>query len=194
MHVQPFESGRCLSSGNALLVQRVEEIGSMRRFAAALLSASILLTPAVALAAPADASDRDIAAMADKLNDPKMQSALSGMIMAMTDMMMDLRIDKLRDAVAKVDPKAARDAGGKTGMGSDGVGSDGVGSDGVGGARTLGEAMARDNPNFRDDMAKNSRVAVSAMGSMASGMAKMIPQLREMAERMGKEVKRATRN
>ena len=82
----------------------------MHRFAVAAL---LLVSASPALAAPRDSDSRredaEMARMADKLNDPRTQSAMSGMMVAMADMVMDLRVDKLRAAIARIDPDARND-------------------------------------------------------------------------------------
>jgi hypothetical protein len=125
-----------------------------------------------ALAASRHAEHAEAARIATKLNDPATQSALSGMVLAMADMMMDLRIDKFRDAVAKVDPDMRRDRDD---------------------ARTLGDVVERDDPYFREHLANNSRKAAGMMGTMATGMADMLPEFRAMAERMGRDLEKTMR-
>jgi hypothetical protein len=144
----------------------------MHRFAVAAL---LLVSASPALAAPRTQEDAEMARMADKLNDPRTQSAMSGMMVAMADMFMDLRVDKLRAAIAKIDPDARNDRDWD-------------------GARTLGDMMRRDDPNFRDKIEDGSRMAVGAMGAMAGSMAEMMPELRQMGERMGKQMEKAMRN
>ena len=147
----------------------------MHRFAVAAL---LLVSSTSVLAAPRDSDSRredaEMARMADKLNDPRTQSAMSGMMVAMADMVMDLRVDKLRAAIARIDPDA-RD------------------NQDWDGARTLGDVIARDDPYFRDKLADGSRMAVGSMGAMAGGMAEMMPELRQMGERMGKQMEKAMR-
>ena len=116
-----------------------------------------------------------MARMADKLNDPRTQSAMSGMMVAMADMVMDLRVDKLRAAIARIDPDARDDRDWD-------------------GARTLGDIVERDDPNFRDKLEYGSRMAVGTMGAMAGSMADMMPELRDMGQRMGKQMEKAMRN
>ena len=141
----------------------------MHRFAVAAL---LLVSTSPALAAPRHPEDAEIARAADKLNDPRMQSAMSGMVVAMADMFMDLRVDKLRAAIARIDPDARDDRNWDN-------------------ARTLGDVIQRDDPHFRDKIEDGSRMAVGSMGAMASGMADMMPQLREMGERMGRSMEKA---
>jgi hypothetical protein len=143
----------------------------MRLPLVALLLASAA-TPA--FAAPRHAEDREAARVADKLNDPRMQSAMSGMMVAMADMVMDLRVDKFRDAVAKVDPDARDDGDWDN-------------------ARTLGDVVERDNPRFREHLADDSRMAMGMMGTMATGLADMLPEFRAMTERMGRDLEKTMR-
>jgi hypothetical protein len=141
----------------------------MHRFAVAAL---LLVSTSPVLAASRHPEDAEIARAADKLNDPRTQSAMSGMMVAMADMFMDLRVDKLRAAIARIDPEARDDRNWD-------------------GARTLGDVMERDDPHFRDKIADGSRMAVGTMGAMASGMADMMPELRQMGERMGRQMEKA---
>jgi hypothetical protein len=141
----------------------------MHRFAVAAL---LLVSASPVLASPRHAEDAEMARMADKLNDPRTQSAMSGMMVAMADMFMDLRIDKLRAAIARIDPDARNDRDWD-------------------GARTLGDMMRRDDPNFRAKIEDGSRMAVGAMGVMAGTMANMMPELRQMGERMGRDMEKA---
>ena len=148
----------------------------MHRFAVAAL---LLVSSTSVLAAPRDSDSRredaEMARMADKLNDPRTQSAMSGMMVAMADIFMDLRVDKLRAAIARIDPESRSDRDWD-------------------GARTLGDVIARDDPHFRDKIEDSSRMAVGSMGAMAGGMAEMMPELRQMGERMGKQMEKAMRN
>ena len=141
----------------------------MHRFAVAAL---LLVSTSPALAAPRHPEDAEVARAADRLNDPRMQSAMSGMMVAMADMFMDLRVDKLRAAIARIDPDARDDRNWDN-------------------ARTLGDVIQRDDPHFRDKIEDSSRMAVGTMGAMATGMADMMPQLRDMGERMGRSMEKA---
>jgi hypothetical protein len=127
-------------------------------------------TPAFPRAKNAD--DREAARVAKTFNDPRTQDALADALGALTDAFMDMRIDRLRAAVSRIDPDARYDDDG---------------------ARTLGDMMARENPNFRQEMQGQSRAALRTMGSMATGMAEMLPELRRMAEEFGRKMERETR-
>jgi hypothetical protein len=143
----------------------------MHRFAVAAL---LLVSTSPVIAASRHQEDAEMARIADKLNDPRTQSAMSGMMVAMADMFMDLRVDKLRAAIARIDPEARdnRDWDG---------------------ARTLGDVIERDDPYFREKLEGGSRMAVGTMGAMAGTMADMVPELRQMGERMGRDMEKAMR-
>jgi hypothetical protein len=145
----------------------------MHRFMA--VAALLLVSASPALADSRNREDAEMARVADKLNDPRTQSAMSGMMVAMADMFMDLRVDKLRAAIARIDPDSRSDRDWD-------------------GARTLGDVIARDDPNFREKLADGSRMAVGTMGAMAGTMAEMMPELRQMGERMGRDMEKAMRN
>ncbi len=142
----------------------------MHRFMA--VAALLLVSTSPALADPRNREDAEMARMADKLNDPRTQSAMSGMMVAMADMFMDLRVDNLRAAIARIDPDSRSDRDWD-------------------GARTLGDIVERDDPNFRRNIESGSRMAVGSMGAMAGTMADMLPQLRAMGERMGRDMDKA---
>ena len=141
----------------------------------AAIVALLLASTSAAYAAPRNHEDAEVARIAGKLNDPRTQSAVSGMMVAMADMVMDLRIDKLREAIARIDPNSRADRDWE-------------------GARTLGDVVARDDPDYRERLADRSRMAVGTMGAMAGGMAEMLPELRRMGERMGKNMEKAMRD
>ena len=137
-------------------------------------AALLLVSTSPAFAASRNAEDAEMARLADRLNDARTQSAVSGMMIAMADMVMDIRVDKLRAAIAGIDPDWRDDRERDD-------------------ARTLGDVVERDNPNFRDRIEDGSRMAVGTMGAAASGIAVMVPELRKMSERMGRDVEKAMR-
>ena len=137
-------------------------------------AALLLVSTSPAFAASHNAEDAEMARLADRLNDARTQSAVSGMMIAMADMVMDVRVDKLRAAIARIDPDARDDRDGDV-------------------ARTLGDVLERDDPNFRDRIEDGSRLAVGTMGAAASGIAAMVPELRRMSERMGRDMEKAMR-
>jgi hypothetical protein len=127
-------------------------------------------TPALARARHAD--DAEVARLAKRFNEPRTQDALADTLGALTDALMDVRIDRLRAAVARIDPEAADDRDG---------------------ARTIGEAMERDVPYFRERIDGQSRMALRTMGSAATGMAEMLPEFRRMAEEFSRKMERDMR-
>ena len=143
------------------------------RYSVAILLLGAVTTPA--LAARHHGEDAEAAHVAERLNDPAMQSAVSGMMLAMSDAFMDLRVDRLRAAIARVDPDLRDDDADWDQP------------------RTVGDMIARDDPYYREHLARDSRRAVGTMGAMASGMAEMVPELRAMGDRMGRDIDRAMR-
>jgi HAMP domain-containing protein len=142
----------------------------MRYAILAIALAATVAAPAMARARHSE--DVEAARMAKTFNDPRMQDSLADALGALTDAFMDVRIDRLRAAVSKIDPEARYDDDG---------------------ARTIGEMVARDDPNFREHIDGQSRMALRTMGSMASGMAEMLPEFRRMAEEFGRKVERQSR-
>ena len=96
------------------------------------------------------------------------------MMIAMTDALMDVRVDKLRDAIGRIDPDSRA-----------------ANNDHRDNPRTVGDMVERDNPEFRRNIADGSRRAMATMGAAAAGMASMLPELREMGERMGRQMEKA---
>ncbi len=142
----------------------------MRATTIALLIAATTATPAFARSPRSD--DAEMARVTRTLNDPRTQDAMAGVMVAMADGLLDLRIDKLRAAMARLDPESARD-------------------DGYDNPRTLRDVVRRDDPNFEQNLYRDSRRATAQMGAMASGMADMLPELRTMGERMSKQLEKA---
>lgn len=139
----------------------------------------IVATALIAIVSPASAASRhsedaEVARTAEKLNDPLLQSSLAGMMIAMTDALMDVRVDKLRDAIGRIDPDSRA-----------------ANNDHRDNPRTVGDMVERDNPEFRRNIADGSRRAMATMGAAAAGMASMLPELREMGERMGRQMEKA---
>lgn len=136
------------------------------------VAALLLVSTSPVLADSRNREDAEMARLADKLNDSRTQSAMSGMVVAMADVFMDLRVDKLRAAIARIDPDARDDRD-------------------ADGARTLGDFVERDDPYFREKLANGSRAAIGTMGAVAGTMADMVPELRAMGERMGRDMEKA---
>lgn len=142
----------------------------MRAATFALLIASTLAVPA--MAGPRTADEREAARIARTLEDPRTQDALAGAMVALTDSLLDVRIDRLRAAMARIDPEAGyRDDD----------------------ARTLGDIVRRDDPDFERNLYRDTRRATAAMGAAASGLADLLPEFRRMAEDFSRKVERETR-
>ena len=136
---------------------------------AAAISAS---ASAPALARAHTDGEREAARVARTLNDPRNQNEMAGMLGGLTDALMDVRIDRLRAAMARIDPEIAYEEEG---------------------ARTIGEAIERDDPHVRERLDRESRMAMRAMGSAATGMAEMIPEFRRIGEDFSRKVEREAR-
>jgi hypothetical protein len=146
-------------------------------------SALIISAATPALARSHRAEDAEVARAAARLNDPAIQRALSGTMGALIAAMMDVRIDGIKKAIRPL-------AGGHADDDADNADND----KGRAPARTLGDVMARDDPQFRDHMVKQTDRAVGMMGAAATGMAAMLPQLRDAAERIARQMARAANN
>ncbi len=164
----PFIAAKALYRHNPASNPNPRGFAMRRLVVAALLIAAA--TPAVARSTHAD--DAEAARIARTINDPRTQDGISGMMTAMADMMLDLRVDKLRNAVAKIDPEARFDDDG---------------------ARTIGDMVERDDPYFRERLSGETRQATRMMGTMATTMAAMLPEFRAMGEKIERDMDRAMR-
>ncbi len=130
-------------------------------------------TPAIAADQPSEAT-RDAQDMAEKLNDPVMQSAMAGGMSAILGALLDMRIDGIAKALEPLNGGKKIKMKGKT-------------------VRDLAE---RDDPRFEEKMQGQTRAAVGGMGAMATAMATMLPQLEQamgkMSEAMNEAKQRAT--
>jgi hypothetical protein len=119
-------------------------------------------TPALAADRPSDTT-REAQAMAQKLNDPAMQSAMAGGLSAMLSALLDIRVDGFAKALEPLN-------GGKKIKMKD---------------RTIREMAERKDPRFEEKMQGQTRAAVSGMGALATALATMMPQLEEAMGKMG---------
>ena len=130
------------------------------------MRSALLPVFAIAFATPAMAGEsqaqHDVDRMADTLNDPSTQAAVSGAVGAMMAAILDMRVDGVVKALESVN-------GGKP-----------VKMHG----RTVRELAERDNPDFERDMQSDTRAAVGAMGGLASAASVMIPELEQAARKM----------
>ena len=128
---------------------------------------SVLLSLlAASLASPACASEpatqERIDRLADKLNDPATQEAMSAVVGAMTAAVLDVRVDGMAKAIETMNGGKPVDLHG----------------------RTVRDLATRDNPDFERHLQADTRQAVGAMGGMASAMSEMLPELERAARRM----------
>ncbi len=125
------------------------------------LIALSLTTPA--MAAQPSGTQRDVEAVADKLNDPRTQDAMAGALSAMMDAVLDIRVDGMAKALEPLNKGRRIDTHG----------------------RTVREMAERHDPHFEDRMEDRTRAGVAGMGALASALAVMLPQLEDAARKMG---------
>ncbi|MDZ7588183.1 MAG: hypothetical protein U5J78_03140 [Parasphingorhabdus sp.] len=133
-----------------------------------LISAAVPIGLIVAV--PAQAADRSADDIAATLNDPAMQEEFAAMATRMVGAMMRLPVGQIATSIETAIPPEYRDG-------------DKPFAD-IPPDATLADIARADNPNFERDIAEKSRTGVAMMGAMAGGIAALLPQLREMAERM----------
>ena len=134
---------------------------------------ALLVFLALSVATPALAADseaqRDAQQMADKLNDPAAQQAMSGAMQAMVGALLDMRVDGVAKALEPLNNgKPIRMKG-----------------------RTLREMAERKEPNLDAKIAGGSRAAIGGMGALAQAFATMLPQLEQAMDKMGDAMERA---
>jgi hypothetical protein len=126
-------------------------------------------TPAVA--APSE-SQRDMNKMAERLNDPQTQSAMSGALTAMLGALLDMRIDGVAKALEPMNRgKPIKMKG-----------------------RTIREIASRDDPRFEQKLAGGSRAMVSGAGALASAMATMLPEIEQALAKVSQAMDNAKYN
>ena len=130
------------------------------------LLAPVALIAAAALPASAfaqDAADAEgLSHMAEQMGDPARQQEMAMMMEAMTEIMLDLPIAPMAEAMAQA---TGRDPGS------------------VDPDMTL-RKVAPDAGRLPRDIADNTPRAMQAMSGMARGFERMLPALRQMAEQM----------
>lgn len=134
---------------------------------------AILVFLALSVATPAlgaeSEAQRDAQTMADKLNNPATQKAMSGAVEAVVGALLDMRVDGVAKALEPLNKgKPIKMKG-----------------------RTLREMAARDEPDLDKKIAGGSRAAVVGMGALAQALATMLPQLEQAMDKMGDAVERA---
>ena len=125
---------------------------------------------ALVLANPALAEDRSPESeWAERLNDPAFQDGMADLFSGFMAAMMDLPIGQFAHSMEKALPENARREGKLSKIDPD---------------ATLGELARRDNPNFDRDMEDKVRQGTAMMGAMATEFSALIPEFRDMADRM----------
>lgn len=127
---------------------------------------------ALAVAAPAQARDRDSDAASDmsaRLSDPRNQIAVTAMLTAISEAVLDMRLDPFVRAMRSVDPAAAGDLPPDARV------------------RDIGGESARTLPG---DIGRTVPRAMGAASGMAGAVGDMLPQLREMGERVRESIPR----
>ena len=134
----------------------------MSRHMIALGAAGLALAPALLVGAqPAMARDSSAEGneLAKNLTDPAAQARLANAMTAMTHALLAMPVGSIAEAMRTVDPDAAprsmpRDA-------------------------TLGDMVARDNPDFEPDLDGKVRRGTRMAGAMAGAMAQMLPAIQQ---------------
>ncbi|MEZ5742698.1 MAG: hypothetical protein R3D89_02910 [Sphingomonadaceae bacterium] len=120
------------------------------------------LAAAALLPAPAMAQESSVSEIQEKLNDPMTQYAVAGMISAMSKAMLEMEIGPFMKSMEQA-----------TGRHSN-VPEDATVAD-----------LAGTNPDeVQDKLIETVPAMMASAGTMAGAFEKMLPQLREMAERM----------
>jgi hypothetical protein len=130
--------------------------------------ALVFSAPAFAAEAPSRAS-QDAQVMAERLNDPATQQAMTGTLDALIGAMLDMRLDGIAKALEPMN-------GGKK-----------IKMHG----RTVREMAARDDPRFEQKLHGNTRAMVGSMGALASALATMMPELEQAMNKMGDAMDKA---
>jgi hypothetical protein len=139
----------------------------MRKALLTILALSVA-TPVFAADSPAQ---HDAQQMADKLNNPETQRAMSGAMGAMIGALLDMRVDGIAKALEPLN-------GGKS-LNMHG--------------RTLRDLAERKDRHFEEKLQGGTSAAVGGMGALAQAMATMLPQLEEAMGKMGDAMDKAER-
>ncbi len=122
------------------------------------LPALLIATQPVSARAPLPTDERGATAWAERINDPAMQARIADTMSVFTRAILAMPIGGLADAMRQADPDAVRrdiprDA-------------------------TVGDMIARDDPNFSRDLDGNVRRGTRMAGAMAGAMAQALPALK----------------
>jgi hypothetical protein len=133
----------------------------------ALIAALAFAISTPALAAPSvnepSRAQREVQDMADKMNNPRTQTAMASSLGAILGALLDVRVDGIAKALEPMNGGKKIKMHGKT----------------------LRDMAEREDPNFESKMQNGTRSAVGSMGALASALAVMMPQLEEAARKMG---------
>jgi hypothetical protein len=131
------------------------------------MRSALLATLALAIATPAFAADSasgtgEMQAIAEKLNDPTTQQAISTGLGTMIAALLDMRIDGIAKALEPMNGgKKIKIQGG-----------------------TIREMATRKDKHFEEKLQKGTQAMVGGMGGMATAMADIMPQLEAAMEKM----------
>ncbi len=131
------------------------------------ISAFAMSTPALAADKPSKMS-REIAAVADTLNNPSTQRAIEGTLGSLMDALLDLRVDGFAKALEPLNKGKPLKMKGKT----------------------LREMAEREDRNFEEKLDKGTHMLVGGMGALSSALAQMAPQLEAAMEKMEDEIEK----
>ena len=109
--------------------------------------------------------------MVRRMNDPAFQDGVADMMGGMVKAVMAMKVGPVIDAANKMDPRGRHRR--------------------VRPDATVGDMVARGDPHVADRVAHQSRAATRSMGVMASGMARMMPVMVEMARDMGAQMEKS---
>jgi uncharacterized protein YfaQ (DUF2300 family) len=134
------------------------------------MRSALVATLMLAVAAPALASDVpskstvEMQDMAEKLNDPAAQKAMTGALDAMLAALLDIKVDGIAKALEPLN------GGKKFKMKGE----------------TLGEIAANDDRNFDKKLHQGTRAMVGGAGALAGALAKAMPELEKAMDEMEK--------
>jgi hypothetical protein len=132
-----------------------------------------LAVVAIMAPAPAMAREQSIAQAAERLSDPRMQGAIAGMLAAMTEAMMGMKMAPFAKAMDSMGVSMGRDDG-DADHASRSIDPD----------ATLGDMMGPEARRMPQELSARVPQMMDGMAGMAGAMEQMMPQLKEMAERM----------
>ena len=130
---------------------------------------------AVAVLAPTPvlAREQSMAQAAERLSDPRLQGAIAGMLSAMTEAMMGIKMAPFAKAAnAMGEPMGSVD------------GQDHHAPEPIDPDATLGDMMGPESQRMPQELSARVPKMMDGMAGMAGAMEQMMPQLKAMAEQM----------